>query len=422
MKMRIRSIGKIFKEEKKMKARVLIASFLILGLAAMLMTPAMGMGVAPGKGKIAKADGNVISVPTDYSTIQAAIDAAQPGAKIMVEPGTYAGAVISKPIEIIGSGDDTVITSGVTVTNPGHQVYGQIFGVNYYIKAGFYIPKGHAADGAKISNFKIDCKDDSEIPFLLGVYAEGADNITVSHMTITNPLWGIGNFGGKGWEITHNTVRGFNQSYVTVAGIVEGIGILINGNSGYDSNPDSVSNNLVAFNTIIAENLSTPPTPRNPYALAVWIGINLDSSSIPDLSPSYIWMWLDAPVEENKVVHNKIVVSGFSNLGPGYIGGIYMVNWRTLPCPWPLFPFCSLYGDPTIVVKNNLIGFNDLRGCAFINPYDPTKTEVAEIVAWPPELITMQVISRNLGTNRAIAINEEGLTKYLASRFKPVIK
>ena len=73
---------------------------LCLGLMAWLATPA-------------QADGAVIRVPADYGTIQAAIDAAQPGDTIQVaaeddqeQPLSYnENLVISKTLTIIGGFD-----------------------------------------------------------------------------------------------------------------------------------------------------------------------------------------------------------------------------------------------------------------------------------------------------------------------------
>jgi parallel beta-helix repeat protein len=65
--------------------------------------------------------GNVIRVPEDYPTIQEAIDAADPGATIIIAPGTYnESIIIDKPLTIIGGkGSSTDFAgggSGIAVT------------------------------------------------------------------------------------------------------------------------------------------------------------------------------------------------------------------------------------------------------------------------------------------------------------------
>ena len=59
------------------------------------------------------ANADTILVPDDFPTIQAAVDAANPagGDIVMVGPGEYAGALVTNPVIIIGSGDNTRITS-----------------------------------------------------------------------------------------------------------------------------------------------------------------------------------------------------------------------------------------------------------------------------------------------------------------------
>jgi hypothetical protein len=62
---------------------------------------------------------SLITVPRDYPTIQSAIDAANPGDKIKVLPGTYPEQItISKSLTLIGTGDRiTIIKAPATLPN-----------------------------------------------------------------------------------------------------------------------------------------------------------------------------------------------------------------------------------------------------------------------------------------------------------------
>ena len=61
-----------------------------------------------------------ISVPTDVSTIQEAVDSAPPGSLVLVEPGTYAEAVVITTDRIVLRGldrDESVLDGGGTLPN-----------------------------------------------------------------------------------------------------------------------------------------------------------------------------------------------------------------------------------------------------------------------------------------------------------------
>jgi hypothetical protein len=73
----------------------------------------------------ATADG-VLQVPTEFETIQAAVDAAAPGDLVLIEPGTYREAVdvVTDEITIRGLDRDTVVLDGGLELDNGIRVLG----------------------------------------------------------------------------------------------------------------------------------------------------------------------------------------------------------------------------------------------------------------------------------------------------------
>jgi hypothetical protein len=61
-----------------------------------------------------------VVVPTDYPTIQSAIDAVKPGGTVWVLPGTYTEQIlIPKDLDLVGSGVDTTIIRAPAILVPG---------------------------------------------------------------------------------------------------------------------------------------------------------------------------------------------------------------------------------------------------------------------------------------------------------------
>jgi PKD repeat protein len=62
--------------------------------------------------------GHVISVPGDFTSIQAAVDAAEPGQVVLIEPGSYSGGVVvQEGISVVGNGGTAVILGRLKVEN-----------------------------------------------------------------------------------------------------------------------------------------------------------------------------------------------------------------------------------------------------------------------------------------------------------------
>lgn len=164
-------------------------------------------------------------VPGDFTTIQVAIDSPSvvSGDRITVGPGSHAGALINKAVEIKGE-DGTNITSG-----PVHGS-GMI--------QGFRLLDG--SSGTTISHlcFTVDLA----IMNAAGrtpPYSPGASDVTVSHCTFDNPVQAISNWGGSRWNITHNKIIDMR----TRCG--GGIGILIADYLGREINDNVVAHNKI---------------------------------------------------------------------------------------------------------------------------------------------------------------------------------
>ena len=153
-------------------------------------------------------------VPGDFSTIQDAIDSddVQPGQRIVVGPGSHAGAHVTKAVEIRGE-DGAVIDSGPLLSS--YMPCGTIeLDVGF-----FYDPAVGDGSGSTISHFEFM---DVSFP----VMSRGANGVTVTHCQMSNPIQGISNWNGSAWTISHNQIRDLQ------AANGGGIGILIGGNQG----------------------------------------------------------------------------------------------------------------------------------------------------------------------------------------------
>ena len=201
-------------------------------------------------------------VPDDFATIQEAVDAANPagGDIVMVGPGEYAGAVITNPVKIIGSGNDTRITSGnFLYETDAFTLDGSVFDI----------------DGTEIKNLVIEY-----VGLWWGVYGYMADNVTISKVTVNDAYLAIDNQDGNGWTVVHNTVDGLVAPVDATAVIA--VGIRAMGTS---------SNNLIAHNYIDHEGVAFTSAP----GAEIWAGIGL--------------IGLGDPSVNNNVHHNQVHIS-----------------------------------------------------------------------------------------------------------------
>jgi hypothetical protein len=162
-----------------------LALCLLLALIA-LVTPAVA--ASPGAGATARAGGAVLAeraalrtpasfahtlhVPTDYPTIQAAVDAAQPGDLVLIAPGVYHEAVkVKNPgITIRGVDRNSVILDGQSKLPNGFTVQAdnviiENMTAHHYLGNGFFWQYVHGYRGSYLTAY-----DNGDY----GIYAFGA--------------------------------------------------------------------------------------------------------------------------------------------------------------------------------------------------------------------------------------------------------
>lgn len=269
---------------------------------------------------------SVLKVPHDYATIQDAVDAAMPRDEIVVEPGDWFGAEVWKPLEILGE-DGAIITDGPQSTSG--------------LKFGFWIEGSGWADGTRISGFtfKVDYP----------IYGLNVTDVTIDHNVMFSPYWGISNMGGSRWTITYNDITGLTD-YPDRTWGSHGI-LLVSGNTSAPAD-----HNLVAFNKISGDYSGYRPS----------AGILLEVDANPT----------DAgEVKFNKVTHNKVETIDRS---PNQLAAAIAL----------FFLDAGSGKDPTNLLRDNTVSFNDLRGSTI------------ELFFFPPNLEGCNTIFGNLGKNR----------------------
>jgi len=314
----------------------LIIAITVLGLIVSGCISVVPPAEQDESSSLTKAAGTTWHVPGDFTTIQEAIDSPSvlAGDKIIVGPGNHAGATVTKAVEIKGE-DSAVINSG------------PLPWTTRTFMAGFLFPGSNVGSGATISHLQFETV---EFP----VFSRGANNVTVEHCTLLNPIQGISNWVGSRWQISHNEIIDLR----TAGG--GGIGILI---ADWTAIPEGVNDNLVSHNKITGT-LHVYPGDGGGY----------NGSGIV-LYADFRW---NAPgaeeIADNRVVKNKISLTS-DNPGLVDVVAIELTDSRDDP-------------SYSCVIFDNAIGFNDLRG-----------TEL-QIVLTPEKLGDCNDISRNLGDNR----------------------
>jgi hypothetical protein len=197
-----------------------------------------------------------VRVPEDFPTIQLAVNSAHPGDTIRVGPGRWCGALISKPLTLVGEGATIMgCPPGPAGTGP----VGSLF------KRGFSITKNASGNslpgsGTSIRGFVFDGVGFSETnrsPLAYGIFSAGANDLVVDSNTFLGGGCGVvvtGVTGANGAQVTHNVFNGFTVLLNSGFG---GVAIEVDGTHS--------TGNVIQFNTI------TSAVPPGDYSPVSWI-------------------------------------------------------------------------------------------------------------------------------------------------------
>lgn len=317
----------------------------------------VGISVASFLIFAATASATIWQVPEDFGTIQEAIDDpnVMDGDKIMVGPGYYEGATVTKAVEIKGIGN-AIINSG---PKPWVDV-GAPEPICSFMAGFFFLPGEENGSGATISHFRFETV---EFP----VFSRGADDVTVTQCTLINSIQAITNWHGSRWEISHNTIKDLRTSNGG------GIGILAGCVLGGDSGDNVISHNEITGTLHV---YSLDGGGYNGTGVVLYADFRW--------APAY--PGADA-IAYNRVVKNKIsLVSDTPDVVD--VCAIELTDTRD-----------DVSADPYPVIFNNKIMFNDLRGTTI------------QIYLTPLDLDNQNKISRNLGNNRGHGLHPKGFFK-----------
>lgn len=238
-----------------------------------------------------------------YSTIQQAVDAADNGDTIVVNKGTYQGAVINKTLTIVGT-LNKANQKKTTIMPPRNS---DRFSTGFLFEGTPSINDPNVLEGSNtvIKNFNF-----KRVAF--PVYSVGADNITVEGNNMVNPIQGITNWNGSGWVITKNTIT--SQRPVLLndgATAMGGAGIVVGSGPGSLDTPAverEATENIIKLNTVKGK-VAAVWKATNTYAMPA-IAL-VDNSTLP------------VSVHNNVVDNNtiNIEIKRFSQVAPAVLRG-----------------------------------------------------------------------------------------------------
>jgi len=144
----------------------------------------------------------IVHVPEEQATIQSAVAAANSGDTVEVGPGTYCGATLDKPLQLIGRGQPTIVGCDAGPALPNQT------------RIGFFLPGAageSAASGSVISGFTFDGRGISNAnlaPLALGILGRFASDVVVSRNRFLGTVQAVTNTAGDRWVVSRNTITG----------------------------------------------------------------------------------------------------------------------------------------------------------------------------------------------------------------------
>ncbi|MEV6790796.1 right-handed parallel beta-helix repeat-containing protein [Streptomyces sp. NPDC051320] len=182
-------------------------------LACMAVAAGTSLGAAPPFASATPSIGARVVHPGQ--SIQAAVNAAQPGDTVYIAPGTYRESVlITKPgLTLMGGGAQTVLMPGTRMTKPAQSCAELGSGICVIGTADKPVTGVHIRS-LTLSGFKKN-----------GVWASGTDGLNVRQVVAEkNGTWGIAQEKSVRGVFRDNTVRGNGDSGIMIANVVQSEG------------------------------------------------------------------------------------------------------------------------------------------------------------------------------------------------------